>query len=233
MENFLNQLISESWQKILDKEILLDTIKELDVIYKEKTVYPKKSKVFRMFKEMKHDDIKVVIIAQDPYPGVCNRSYSNQPMPSEPYAQGMAFSVLEHMKAPKSLQIILDSITEQFHSGIQMPPPSPNLTRWTKQGVFLLNMALTVEENKPNSHKEIWRSFIENVLITLSVYNPNIIYLLWGKEAQQLQKFIKNGFILKDIHPNAVNYNGNLKFNGCFNECNNLLKSMNLKPILW
>lgn len=233
MESFLNQVITKNWGEILDNTILLNIIKELDIIYKEKTVYPKKSKVFKMFQLLEHDKIKVVILGQDPYSSLCTKTISNESMDPEPYAQGMAFSVGENMKPPKSLEIILNSISEQFYYGMQIPLPSPNLDRWIEQGVFLLNTSLTVEANTPNSHKKLWEDFTKNFLLTLSAYNPNVIYLLWGKEAQQFQKYISSGFVLKDIHPNAVSYNKDLKFNGGFNECNNLLKSLNSAPIVW
>lgn len=221
------------WVDVVDKDILKTVLERLKTEYAEHTIYPVKQKVFRMFRMMKLENIKVIVLGQDAYPGLCKYNLYGENLDPEPYAQGIAFSVKENMKPTKSLQIILDSVTRQFYNGVEIPPSSPSLIRWVEQGVFLLNTALTVKANEPNSHKELWSDFTKDLIMKISSRRTDIIYLLWGKEAQIYTEFIAEGYVLKDVHPNSVTYNPELKFNGCFQECNILLESLGKEKINW
>ena len=215
--------ISESWYNVLENIFegkswlnLSNTIRKL---YKKKTIYPSPNNIFNAYDLTPFDDVRVVIIGQDPYHG-------------ESQAHGLSFSV-ENNNIPPSLKNIFKELEQDlginnFNSG--------NLTSWAEQGVLLINSVLTVEKNKANSHQGLgWEDFTQSVISKLSENKKDIVYLLWGKHAQSYKEFIDcdNNLVLTAPHPSPLSaHNG---FFGCkhFSKTNDFLQKNGKKPIIW
>lgn len=238
------KVVHESWHEILQP--LFDDIKMskvLDTISKEK-FYPDKKDVFRVF-AMPIDKIKVIILGQDPYPNG--------------EATGLAFGVKPDKNTPKSLIIIKNEISNTVYVDKEMFSQTgypdiiywKTLEYWWKQGVFLLNTALTVQAKIPNSHTLIWQWFTRQVVSAISKRHQSV-WLLWGSKAHSYEGYIvphvivtdKNindvitvNAILKSPHPVAESYDPNTpyKFTGCnhFNMCNKILENSNKTKIIW
>ena len=188
------------WEDFLKKEFneeyfiqLSDFLKEA---YSSRTIYPKKEDVFGAFGYSSYDDMKVVIIGQDPY---------HQPN----QAHGLCFSVNPGIPLPPSLRNIFRELCEDVSCEM---PKNGNLVHWAKQGVLLLNSILTVEENKPLSHQNKgWELFCEHVLEQCNQSKHPIVFILWGKQAQAKESLITNSIhlVLKSVHPSPLSaYNG-------------------------
>lgn len=185
-----------------------------------KTIYPKGSQIFNAFEQTHYDDVKVVILGQDPYhnPG---------------QAMGLSFSVPDGIKIPPSLSNIFKELKADTGTSI---PSTGNLTPWAQQGVLLLNAVLTVRENEPASHSKIgWMNFTDDVIKHLSDQKSRLVFILWGNFAIQKQILIDatKHKILKAAHPSPLSaYNG---FFGCkhFSATNDYLVSHNKTPINW
>ncbi len=190
--------------------------------HKKKIIYPAKKNIFQIFKLIKFNKIKVVILGQDPY---CNK---NQ-------AHGLAFSVLPKIKKlPPSIINIYKELKNEF--SWFKKPKNGYLINWVKQGVFLFNTILTVEKNLPCSHKNIgWEIFSNNIIKYINLYLQNIVFILWGKYAQKKIQFInkKKHLILTSSHPSPLSFNKG--FLGCnhFKKTNIFLKKNNINPINW
>lgn len=188
--------------------------------YAEETIYPNMYDIFNAFKATAYNDVKVVIIGQDPYVGV------NQ-------AHGMCFSVKPNILLPPSLKNIFKEINADL--GIPMPK-NGYLMPWAKQGVLLLNTILTVRQGRPLSHKGYgWEQFTDTVLEKLNERQKPIIFMLWGEPAKKKASLITSPrhYILKAAHPSPLGaYQG---FFGCkhFSKANELLLSMKETPIDW
>jgi uracil-DNA glycosylase len=215
--------ITENWKLVLkdefEKTYFQEIISFLDHQKKlGKTIFPEESLIFNAFNQASFEDIHVVILGQDPYHG------SNQ-------AHGLSFSVSDGIKIPPSLKNIFKELGSDIGKEI---PKSGNLIHWAKQGILLLNASLTVEENKPMSHSKIgWNLFTDAVIKKISQEKTNVIFILWGKFAQEKEKLIdpEKHFILKAAHPSPLSaYNG---FWGCrhFSKTNELLKSIKKEEI--
>lgn len=216
-------MINNDWDRIFkvesEKEYFKSLIRFLDFEYKNKTIYPEKDDIFNALKYCSYKDTKVVIIGQDPYHG------PNQ-------AHGLSFSVQDGIKLPKSLINIYKEIETDL--GIKMGN-NGNLEKWAKQGVLLLNTVLTVEEGKPNSHKNKgWETFTDMIIKTLVEGKEHLVFILWGKEAKLKEILISNNhIILKASHPSPLSaYRG---FFGCnhFSKTNQILRSYNKTIIDW
>ncbi len=217
--------ISKSWKSILNDEFekeyfqnLLDFIKNE---YRNYTCYPKSNEIFAAFNHCSFEDIKVVIIGQDPYHG-------------ENQANGLCFSVHEGIKHPPSLI----NIFKELHSDINKPyPSSGNLETWADQGVLLLNATLTVRKSEAGSHqKQGWETFTDAVIQKISEQKNNVVFLLWGGFAKKKGvKIDKNKhLILSAGHPSPLSANRGYWFgNKCFSNTNTYLKSINKKEIIW
>ena len=212
------------WKEIIQNEQNKEYFKELkkfiDSRYEQTTVYPKKEDIFKAFELCKYDDLKVVILGQDPYHN------PNQ-------AQGLAFSTPSDMKNPPSMVNILKEIdTDMGGSNCD----DGDLSLWAKQGVLLINVVLTVEENQPNSHKNKgWEVFTDNIIKYISEHKEGIVFLLWGAPAIKKTKLIDESkhHILTAPHPSPLSaYRG---FFGCkhFSKTNTILQSLKKDPILW
>jgi uracil-DNA glycosylase len=215
--------IEESWREVLQDEFDKAYFEQLVHFIKTekqegKIIYPEGKHIFNAFNQTSFEDIHVVILGQDPYHAV------NQ-------AHGLSFSVPDGIKIPPSLKKIFKELRSDIGKEI---PKSGNLIHWAKQGILLLNASLTVEENKPMSHSKIgWNLFTDAVIKKISQEKTNVIFILWGKFAQEKEKLIdpEKHFILKAAHPSPLSaYNG---FWGCrhFSKTNELLKSIKKEEI--
>jgi uracil-DNA glycosylase len=216
--------ISNSWRKILTEEFKKDYFIKLmafvEDAYKTTLVYPKSADIFNAFTASSFEDIRVVIIGQDPYHGAGQ-------------AHGLCFSVNEGIALPPSLKNIFKEI--QSDIGIA-PLKSGNLQRWTEQGVLMLNATLTVEANTPGSHqKKGWEEFTDAVIQKLSDEKESLVFILWGAYAQKKGKIIdsQKHLILQSAHPSPFSaYNGFFG-NKHFSKTNTYLKSIGAKEIEW
>ena len=219
-----NVNINPSWNAVLvdefNKNYFNDLRNKVRSEYKSNTIYPHQTKIFNAFNLTPFNKVKVVIIGQDPYHG------KNQ-------AHGLCFSVKDGVKIPPSLNNIFKEIKSDLNISI---PNSGNLTSWAEQGVLMLNSVLTVRSGIANSHKKIgWEIFTENIIDIISSKLNNIVFILWGRQAQQKIKIINTSkhLILKSVHPSPLSaYNG---FFGCkhFSKCNAYLKKFNKEEIDW
>ena len=216
--------IHESWKELLKQEFNTDYfIKLKSFLIEEKQkykIFPPGKNIFEAFNRTPFDSIKVVILGQDPYHGLGQ-------------AHGLCFSVPEGIQSPPSLVNIFKEINEDLNIPV---PGHGNLEKWADQGVFLLNATLTVRANQAGSHqKKGWENFTDAVIKAISDKKENIVFLLWGRYAQNKEQLINASkhCILKAAHPSPLSaYNG---FFGCkhFSRTNNFLKSRNIEPINW
>ena len=184
-------------------------------------IYPEDKDVFSAMQYLDLNEIKVVILGQDPYHG------PNQ-------AHGLAFSVNSTMKMPPSLKNIFKELTADIEGFIS--PLEGDLTQWAKQGVLLLNTVLTVERGKAHSHAKLgWEQFTDQVIAQINQSSPHCVFMLWGMHAQNKGKDIDptKHLILKSVHPSPLSaYRG---FLGCrhFSQANAWLIDKNMAPIDW
>jgi uracil-DNA glycosylase len=217
--------IEPSWKEVLQEEFKKPYFAEIVSFLKRerqegKTIYPAGPNIFNAFNYTPFDNVKVVILGQDPYhnPG---------------QAHGLCFSVPEKVMPPPSLINIFKELHEDL--GIDIPNHGC-LEKWAKQGVLLLNAALTVEAHKPMAHSKIgWHHFTDDVIRILSEKKENLVFILWGGFAKGKQELIDKSkhLILTAAHPSPLSaYNG---FFGChhFSKANKWLQEKGLKPIDW
>jgi uracil-DNA glycosylase len=189
-------------------------------LYDEKTIFPLKENIFNALKLTDYDNVKVVIMGQDPYHG-------------EGEAHGLSFSVQKGIKIPPSLQ----NIYKELNNDLGIPPKEHGeLTGWAKQGVLLLNSVLTVEKDKPSSHKGMgWELFTDYVIKKLNTKDDPIVFILWGNFAKSKKKYITNPkhLVIESAHPSPFSaYNG---FFGSkpFSKANDFLIKNKKEPIDW
>ena len=188
--------------------------------YTENTIYPDMYNIFRCFKETPYNNVKAVILGQDPYH-------------EEGQAQGLSFSVPNGVKFPPSLVNIFKELKSDLGYDA---PKSGDLLKWAKEGVLLLNTTLTVRKGLANSHKDCgWQWFTDEVIKKLNERETPIVFILWGANARSKKKFIntKKHFIVESAHPSPLScYNGfwNSK---PFSKTNEFLKSVNISQINW
>lgn len=218
--------IEASWKEVLKNEFTKPYFQQIVTFLKTekaagKIIYPPGSLIFNAFSQTPFTKLKVVILGQDPYHG-----------PGQ--AHGLSFSVQNGIKPPPSLVNIYKEIQNDI--GIAMPQQYGNLTKWAQQGVLLLNAALTVRANEPFSHAKIgWSQFTDAVIQTISNEKTGIVFLLWGKFAQEKQILIDETkhFVLKAAHPSP--FSADKGFFGCshFSKTNELLSKLGQSPIDW
>ena len=217
-------MIGNDWDQILEEETKKDYFRELiqriEKEYREKTIYPKKTEIFKAFRNTSYQDTKVVILGQDPYHG-------------ENQAEGLSFSVKEGIGKPPSLQNIFKELNSDLGCRI---PNSGSLVSWTKEGVLLLNTVLTVVANHPASHKDFgWEKFTDKVIEKLNEKETPVVFILWGSFARSKKSLITNPIhcIIESAHPSPFSaYHG---FFGSrpFSKANIFLKSRGISPINW
>lgn len=219
----MKELIPKSWLPHLEAEFDKDYFKVLEAFldeeYSTKKIFPSRKKIFNALELTPFEDVKVVIIGQDPYHG-------------EGQAHGLAFSVEEGVKIPPSLRNMYKEIQDDL--GIE-PPQSGNLELWARQGVLLLNAVLTVEESLAASHqKKGWEEFTDAIVKSINDKREGVIFLLWGNYAKKKANSVDRSkhYILDCGHPSPLSVRF---FRGCkhFSKTNELLKGMNKSPVSW
>ena len=218
--------INESWKKLLDSEFNSEYFKNLIAFIKEDysktTCYPKGSQIFNAFDFCPINDLKVVVIGQDPYHGVGQ-------------ANGLCFSVNKGIPHPPSLINIFKEIETDL--GYKFENNKGDLSKWAKQGVMLLNATLTVRDNSAGSHQNKgWEIFTNKVIEVISIETNNTVFLLWGSFAKQKKKLINTDKhkILESGHPSPLSANRGYWFgNKHFSKCNDYLDSVGKSKIDW
>ncbi|MBC7524876.1 MAG: uracil-DNA glycosylase [Flavobacterium sp.] len=221
----LNHL-SSSWYELLSSEFekayFEDLIVNIENEYKNETCFPPQELIFKAFNKCTFQDLKVVIIGQDPYHG-------------KGEANGLCFSVPDDVKIPPSLRNIFREISSDLNAILE--PSSGNLTFWANQGVLLLNSTLTVRENQAASHQKLgWEIFTDAIIKKISDDKKNIVFLLWGNYAIKKGKKIdtEKHLVLQSGHPSPLSANQGKWFgNSHFSKTNLYLKSVNKKQIEW
>ncbi|MEQ1677655.1 MAG: uracil-DNA glycosylase [Chitinophagaceae bacterium] len=217
--------IEASWKEVLKATFSQPYFQQIALHIKTeksqgKVIYPPGSLIFNAFNTTPFSNIKVVILGQDPYHG-----------PGQ--AHGLCFSVQNGVAPPPSLVNIFKELQDDI--GISIPSHG-NLTHWAQQGVFLLNASLTVRAGEPMSHAKIgWAEFTDTVIKTISDKKKNVVFLLWGKFAQEKRVLIDESkhCILRSVHPSPLSAHGG--FFGCkhFSKTNEYLASKGIDPIDW
>jgi uracil-DNA glycosylase len=225
MLKMMDVKIEQSWKKVLQQEFdqpyftqITDFIKQQ--MKQGKTIYPPGKLIFNAFDKTPFSAVKCVILGQDPYHG-----------PGQ--AHGLCFSVNDGVPSPPSLV----NIFKELHADLGVPiPSSGNLEKWAEHGVLLLNAILTVEARQPASHSKIgWETFTDAVIQKISALKEDVVFLLWGRFAQNKQSLIdpQKHCILKAAHPSP--FSAAQGFFGCrhFSKANEYLRSKGLPPIDW
>jgi uracil-DNA glycosylase len=218
--------LNSTWKSLLNEEIsqpyFIELMNSVEEEYSKNTCYPPKELIFSAFDYCSFVNLKVVIIGQDPYHG-------------EGEANGLCFSVNDSVKIPPSLKNIFREINLDFDALLM--PTSGNLERWAKQGVLLLNAALTVQKDQPNSHKHLnWSQFTDAVIQFISDKKENVVFLLWGNFAQKKGLKIDRSkhLVLESGHPSPMSANQGKWFgNKHFSQANNYIENNGKKSIDW
>lgn len=216
-------MINKKWDQVLKSEIKQEYFKKLkefiDKEYQKKTIYPEYQDIFNAFKYTDYDQVKVVILGQDPYHG-----YKE--------AHGLSFSVQDGVKRPPSL----NNIFKELKRDLKKERLSNDLTDWAKQGVLLLNCIMTVVKDSPASHKNKgWEMFTDNVIKYLNKREEPIVFILWGNYAKSKKALItnKNHLILESVHPSPFSANNGFFGSNPFSKVNDFLRKKNQKEIEW
>lgn len=218
--------LEPGWLNVLGPELEKSYMKELkSFLLEEKqkgfTVYPKGADIFNAFNHTPFDQVKVVILGQDPYHG-------------QGQAHGLSFSVQKGIAVPPSLKNMYKELAEEFKDF--KIPSHGNLTAWADQGVLLLNATLTVRAHEAGSHQNKgWENFTNHVIAELSAQKSGLVFLLWGRFAQQKESLIDTSkhHVLKAAHPSPFSaYNGFFGSNH-FIQTNQILTQEGLSPINW
>ena len=188
--------------------------------YNTKTIYPPKNYIFNALKLTPYSNTKVVIVGQDPYHG-------------EGEAHGLSFSVQEGIKLPPSLKNIYKELYDDL--GI-LPSTTGDLTKWGKEGVLLLNAVLTVEKDKPASHRNLgWERLTDYIIKILNQKEEPVVFILWGNFAKEKAKLITNPnhYIITSPHPSPFSARYGFFGSKPFSRANNFLKEHNIKEVDW
>ncbi|QYN49636.1 uracil-DNA glycosylase [Apibacter sp. ESL0432] len=219
----MNINIEESWKNLLkpefEKSYFSSLINFVKQEYKEHTCYPKGKNIFKAFELTPFDQVKVVLLGQDPYHG-------------EGQAMGLCFSVPNGIVYPPSLRNIIIELKND--TGIELK--SGDLTPWAKQGVFLLNATLTVRAHQAGSHqKKGWETFTDSVIHKISEEKEHVVFILWGSYAQQKINLIdtRKHFIIKSVHPSPLSAHRGFFGSRPFSLTNEYLTSKKIEPIQW
>lgn len=216
-------MINTFWDVVLEKELKKDYFKELGMFikkeYQTKVIYPEYKNIFNALRITDYNDVKVVILGQDPYHG-------------EKEAHGLSFSVLEGVKRPPSLQ----NIFKELYNDLGIRRENNNLTDWAKQGVLLLNSVLTVEKDTPLSHRgHGWEIFTDNIIRYLNARKTPIVFVLWGSYARGKKELITNPIhhIVESAHPSPLSANRGFFGSKPFSKINMYLERDGMEKINW
>lgn len=216
-------MINKKWDEILSSEFKKDYFRKLGIFvkseYKNKQIFPPYNNIFDALRFTDYDDVKVVILGQDPYHGLGE-------------AHGLSFSVKKNVSMPPSLQ----NIFKELKDDIGIERTDSDLTDWAKQGVLLLNSIMTVEKDKPLSHQDKgWEIFTDNIIKYLNEREKPVIFLLWGSLARSKKILItnKNHFIIESVHPSPLSAYRGFFGSKPFSRINKILKQMGQDEIKW
>ena len=216
-------MINKKWDIVLKDELKKEYFENLGIFvkneYKTKTIFPEYKNIFNALRFTDYDEVKVVILGQDPYHG-------------EGEAHGLSFSVKEGIKMPPSLQ----NIFKELYSDLGIKRTKSDLTDWAKEGVLLLNSIMTVVKDTPLSHKNKgWEIFTDTVISKLNEREEPVIFLLWGSFARSKKELITNKRhkIIESVHPSPLSANRGFFGSKPFSKINNYLKEMNKEEIKW
>lgn len=216
-------MINKKWDILLKEEMKKDYFKNLGIFikseYNKKIIYPEYKNIFNALRYTDYDQVKVVILGQDPYHG-------------EHEAHGLSFSVKEGIKAPPSLQ----NIFKELENDLNIKRTSTDLTDWAKQGILLLNSIMTVVKDIPLSHRNKgWEIFTDYLIELLGKREEPIVFILWGSYARSKKELIKNKkhLILESVHPSPLSANRGFFGSKPFSKTNKFLIENNLSPINW
>ena len=217
-------MIGNDWDLLLKdeykKEYFTNLKKFLIEEYKSKTIYPKMSEIFNAFLKTNYEDVKVVILGQDPYHG-------------ENEAEGLSFSVKVGIQKPPSLINIFSELKNDL--GID-PPNHGSLVSWAKEGVLLLNSTLTVVKDSPKSHSNKgWEIFTDEVIKLINKKDTPVVFILWGSDARSKKKLITNKkhLIIESAHPSPLSAYRGFFGSKPFSNPNDFLIKNNINPINW
>lgn len=189
------------WMKVIDKEELLKVTKNINILYKTKKYSPQYKDIFKAFHITPYNNLHTVMLFQDPYP-------NNM-------ATGIAIGNRNNViNLSPSLEVLKEAAIDYTvpHYGLQF---DNTLESWSKQGILMLNTALTVEYGNPGSHSVLWRNFMIKLIKNLNTYNPGLIWVLWGTSAKSFRNYITSGNIVEEYHP-AYYARNNLKISRTF-----------------
>lgn len=217
-------MTGNNWDIVLNdvyhEPYFINIVKFVNQIYKEKTVFPPKTKILKALTTTDYNDVKVVILGQDPYHGIGE-------------ANGLAFSVSDGIKLPPSLR----NIYKELHDDLGIPISNKgNLECWAKEGVLLLNAVLTVEKDKPASHKNVgWETFTDTIIQKLNEKETPIVFILWGAFARSKKKYITNPkhLVIESPHPSPFSASYGFFGSKPFSRTNNFLIQNHIPPIDW
>ena len=216
-------MIGNDWDIILkdeyEKEYFNKIKNNVRNEYQNKTIFPPAKEVFKAFRMTSYKDTRVVILGQDPYHGVGE-------------ANGMCFSVNRNIKMPPSLK----NIFKELYDDLGITRTDSDLSDWAKSGVLLLNSVLTVEKDKPASHKWIgWEEFTDNIIKKLNEKDEPVVFILWGNFAKSKMKYITNPkhLVISSSHPSPFSVNYGFFGSKPFSRTNKFLKDNGLKEIEW
>lgn len=216
-------MINKKWDVVLKPEFESDYFKKLGMFvkseYSKKRVYPKYGDIFNALRFTDYEDVKVVILGQDPYHG-----YNE--------AHGLSFSVLEGVKRPPSL----DNIFKELYDDLGIKRSDNNLKDWALQGVLLLNSIMTVIADRPLSHKGIgWEIFTDNVIKYLNNREKPVVFILWGNFARSKKSLITNKqhYIIESAHPSPLSASRGFFGSKPFSKCNAFLVKNGMEKINW
>lgn len=218
------EYIHPSWSALLEDEFncpyFVSLEKFVNQEYKSQKIYPEKEKIFEALRHTCFQNLKVLIIGQDPYHGAQQ-------------AHGMSFSVLGNQKIPPSLRNIFKELINDIPMAY---PQSGNLTSWAQEGVLLLNSVFTVREGQAASHKnQGWERFSDSLIQKISKNKENIVFILWGKFAQGKKELIdsQKHLVLESSHPSPFSARKGFFGSKPFSKTNVYLKSKGIEPVKW
>ena len=216
-------MINKGWDEVLKDEFKKDYFRKLGIFvkseYKNKICFPQYKDIFNALRYTDYDEVKVVILGQDPYHG-------------DGEAHGLSFSVHDNIKRPPSLA----NIFKELESDLGIKKENNDLTGWAKQGVLLLNSIMSVVKDTPLSHKEKgWEIFTDNIIKKLNERETPIVFILWGGYARSKKQLItnKNHYIVESVHPSPLSVYHGFFGSRPFSKTNNFLVSHNIEPIDW
>ncbi len=216
------EVIGNDWDKLLDNIWNSEGFKKFMTVikskYKENTCFPEYNNIFNALKLTPYSKVKIVILGQDPYHGTGE-------------AHGLSFSVQEGIRKPPSLKNIFKELKDDLNIE---EPESGNLTGWAKEGVLLLNSVLTVQKDKPASHKDLgWDLFTDHIIKLLNEKETPIVFILWGSFARSKKVYIntEKHYVIESTHPSPFSANNGFFGSKPFSKANNFLIKTNQTPV--